>query len=102
MDETHDKLCEPSPGPSAREYVRCIYAVLEALSVLIAAACLQATLHGIGEILGAVLATWMAYLLTKRLTWALCASDEYPWFSRHLLPLIAPGTLLIAVAWISP
>ncbi len=58
------------------------------------------TLPGKGELVGVVLGTWMAWWAVKRGSKALFAFEEYRWFSRHLLKLLAFGLLLQLVAWL--
>ncbi|MEO8924494.1 MAG: hypothetical protein ABI330_16960 [Caldimonas sp.] len=89
----------PAPGPiPGLEYLLRFFALLDALLVPAAVGYWITTLPGRGQLVGAVLGTWVLWWAIKRGSMALFAFDEYRWFSRHLLKLFAFGLLLKAVS----
>lgn len=95
------ELRRPAPGPiPGLEYVLRFLALLDALLVPAAVGYWITTLPGKGQLVGAVIGTWMLWWALKRGRVALFAFDEYRWFSRHLIKLLAFGLLLQMVAWL--
>lgn len=91
----------PAPGPiPGLEYALRFFALLDALLVPAALGYWITTLPGEGQLVGAVVGTWMLWWAIKRGWVALFAFDEYRWFSRHLIKLLAFGLLLQMVAWL--
>ncbi len=91
----------PARGPvPGLEWVLRLLALLDALLVPALVGYWITTLPGKGELVGAVLGTWMVWWAIKRGSKALFAFEEYRWFSRHLLKLLAFGLLLQLVAWL--
>ena len=91
----------PAPGPiPGLEYLLRFLALLDALLVPAAVGYWITTLPGRGQLVGAVLGTWMLWWAIKRGSMALFAFDEYRWFSRHLIKLLAFGLLLQMVSWL--
>ncbi len=91
----------PATGPiPGLEYVLRFFALLDALLVPAAVGYWITTLPGRGQLVGAVLGTSMLWWALKRGRMALFAFDEYRWFSRHLIKLLAFGLLLQMVAWL--
>jgi hypothetical protein len=91
----------PAPGPvfPGLELVLRVLALLDALLIPGLVGYWITTLPGKGQLVGAVLGTWMAWWAIKRGSKALLAFDEYRWFCRHLAKLLAAGLLLQLVAW---
>src|SRR5450755_986265 len=91
----------PAPGPvPGLELVLRFLALLDALLIPALVGYWITTWPGKGQLVGAVLGTWMAWWAIKRGSKALFAFDEYRWFSRHLVKLLAAGLLLQLVAWL--
>ncbi len=75
-----------------------LFALLDALLVPALVGYWITTWPGKGQLVGAVLGTWMAWWAIQRGSKALFAFEEYRWFSRHLLKLLAFGFFLKLVA----
>ena len=91
----------PAPGPvPGLEIALRVLALLDALLVPALVGYWITTLPGHGQLVGAVLGTWMLWWAIKRGSRALFAFEEYRWFSRHLLKLLAFGLLLQLVSWL--
>ena len=91
----------PAPGPiPGLEYLLRVLALLDALLVPAAVGYWITTLPGRGQLVGTVLGAWMLWWAIKRGGMALFAFDEYRWFSRHLIKLLAFGLLLQMVSWL--
>ncbi len=89
----------PAPGPfPGLEYVLRFFALVDALLVPAAVGYWITTWPGKGQLVGAVLGTWMVWWAIKRGSMALFAFDEYRWFSRHLVKLFLIGLLLKTVS----
>ena len=89
----------PAPGPfPGLEYVLRFFALIDALLVPVAVGYWITTWPGKGQLVGAVLGTWMVWWAIKRGSMALFAFDEYRWFSRHLIKLFLIALLLKTVS----
>jgi hypothetical protein len=97
--EPQGRTSAPGPVPGLELVLR-VLALLDALLIPALVGYWITTLPGKGQLVGAVLCTLMAWRAIKRGSKALFAFDEYRWFSRHLLKLVAFGLLLQLVAWL--
>lgn len=92
---------KPAPGPfPGIEYALRFFALIDALLIPAAVGYWITTLPGRGQLVGAVLGAWMLWWAIKRGSMALFAFDEYRWFSRHLIKLLAFALLLQTVSWL--
>ncbi len=91
----------PAPGPIPGVDVALrLFALADAIAIPAFVVYWITTWPGKGELVGAVLGTWMAWWAIKRGSKALFAFEEYRWLSRHLIKLVAFGLLLQTVAWL--
>ncbi len=93
------EMHRPTPGPiPGLELVLRFFALLDALLVPALIGYWITTWPGKGQLVGAVLATWMLWWAIKRGSQAIFAFDEYRWFCRHLVKLFVIGLLLKTVS----